>query len=179
MPLPDDLLWTEAGPDRAEAVAEMAKAAFDPHYREAWSAAQMTGLLASGNGWLLIASDDLGVAAFALSRVSGDEAELLLCGTRPDRRRRGLASQMLAIVAEGARRRSAERLFLEVRATNEAAMSLYLANGFRQIGLRPGYYRTMTGVSIDAVTLVLDLTGTSSATTQPNKADGLAHAPER
>lgn len=157
MPPPDSLWWTQAGVEKAADVARMAAEAFDPHFREAWREPQIAGLLASGGGWLLIGEDERGLVAFALCRRAADEAELLLFATRPDRRRQGLGRAMLTRVLETARQRGARRIFLEVRATNGAALALYQACGFRQSGLRPAYYRTMTGVSIDAVTLSLDL----------------------
>ncbi len=179
MPPPDRFRWAEAGADKAAAVAGMAARAFEPHYRETWSEAQIAGLLQSGNGWLLIAEDEAGVAAFALCRHAGDEAELLLCATRPNLRRQGLATRMLAAVREGAVQRGGRRLFLEVRASNGPALSLYEANGFRRVGLRPGYYRTLTGHGIDAVTLALDLTCSSSAGTSATISGSLASFPHR
>jgi len=37
------------------------------------------------------------------------------------------------------------QVLLEVRASNEAASDLYLAEGFAEIGRRPGYYPSSSG----------------------------------
>jgi ribosomal-protein-alanine N-acetyltransferase len=176
MPPPDLLTWSEAGIETAAAIAALAAVAFDPLFREAWRESQIADLLASGQGWLLVGRDGEGLAAFALCRRAADEAELLLFAIRPDRRRQGIGRAMLENVLEAGRERGARRIFLEVRATNEAALSLYRSFGFRQTGLRQGYYRTTTGVSIDAVTLSFDLTCASSAGSNPDIGHNLAHS---
>jgi ribosomal protein S18 acetylase RimI-like enzyme len=47
--------------------------------------------------------------------------------------------------------------FLEVRPTNLSAIRLYLAMGFRQVGVRRGYYQAANGRE-DAAVLRLELT---------------------
>jgi ribosomal protein S18 acetylase RimI-like enzyme len=47
---------------------------------------------------------------------------------------------MLALVGE-ARKRGAREVFLEVRADNPGAQTLYRSLGFEQIGVRPRYYQ--------------------------------------
>jgi [ribosomal protein S18]-alanine N-acetyltransferase len=45
-----------------------------------------------------------------------------------------------------------KKLFLEVRVSNAAARALYAKSGFREIGVRRGYYPAHTGRE-DAVVL--------------------------
>ena len=97
------------------------------------------------------------LVAFALCRQALDEVELLLCAVAPEARGRGFGRQMMQRVQESARARGARRLFLEVRSSNAAALALYGATGFAATGRRPGYYRTLSGNSIDALTLGLIL----------------------
>jgi len=59
----------------------------------------------------------------------------------PAQRGRGLALGLLAHLALLARRQGLTRLRLEVRPENTAALQLYLAQGFRPIGLSLGYYQ--------------------------------------
>ncbi|HET9629857.1 MAG TPA: GNAT family N-acetyltransferase, partial [Novosphingobium sp.] len=66
-------------------------------------------------------------------------------------RRRGVGGRLLERFALAARERGARRLLLEMRRGNTAE-ALYLAHGFRPVGLRPNYYRTLTGARIDAIT---------------------------
>lgn len=69
----------------------------------------------------------------------GVEAELLTISVRPERRRHGLATQIIVTLlglAEGA-----ASCFLEVRAKDAGARSLYRQIGFYDVGRRHRYYR--------------------------------------
>lgn len=68
------------------------------------------------------------------------EAELQAMLVVPAMRRRGLAAALLMAVVEQCRRWSSERLLLEVRAGNVAAIALYRRAGFSEDGRRRGYY---------------------------------------
>lgn len=81
-----------------------------------------------------------GRAAYALApggasvglAVLGDEGTcgLFCMATRPDARRRGLATAVLGALAEWAHEREAEMLYLQVLAENPAAHALYSRAGF-------------------------------------------------
>ena len=55
-------------------------------------------------------------------------------------RRSGVASALLAEVVEVAGRTEADRLLLEVREDNQAALAFYAGSGFTEIDRRPRYY---------------------------------------
>jgi ribosomal-protein-alanine N-acetyltransferase len=55
-----------------------------------------------------------------------------------------------------ARSRGAKRVFLEVRPSNTAAIALYDAEGFNEIGRRPRYYPARNGRE-DALVMALEL----------------------
>ncbi len=79
------------------------------------------------------------------------EWELENIAVLPEFRRHGLGHQLLSALLEHARLQEAERIFLEVRESNLAAVRLYEAAGFEQLGRRRGYYLNPTE---DALTLV-------------------------
>lgn len=85
------------------------------------------------------------LAAFALGRVTLDEAELLTLAVDPGQHRKGLGQRCLAQFEAGARAQGASRAFLEVAASNQAARALYAAGGWTTDGTRPNYYATATG----------------------------------
>jgi ribosomal-protein-alanine N-acetyltransferase len=64
-------------------------------------------------------------------------------------------------MAEGlvraARRAEVKRLFLEVAADNDAAITLYEGLGFKIAGARKAYYQRKGSANVDAVILALDL----------------------
>ncbi len=151
------LAWRTGGLGESGAVARLAEAAFDPQFREAWTESQIAALLAASGAWLDLGEGPAGLMAFAMSRQIFEDVELLLCAVAPDWRGGGEGRRMMDAVIGAARTRGARRLFLEVRASNHAALSLYRSVGFTPQGRRPGYYRTLGGESIDAITLSLTL----------------------
>jgi ribosomal-protein-alanine N-acetyltransferase len=132
-----------------DAVDRVMAEAFDPRFGEAWTRAQMLGMLAMPGVWLTLARVDDVVIGFALSRAILDEAELLLLAVSPQARRRGVGGALLRSVIAEARGRGIAKLHLEVRAGN-AAIGLYTAAGFAKTGERRQYYRGKDGRSHDA-----------------------------
>ena len=58
----------------------------------------------------------------------------------PDYRRQGIGESLMVALGETLAQKGIESLTLEVRASNEAAISLYDRLGYTQIGRRPNYY---------------------------------------
>lgn len=79
----------------------------------------------------------LGYALLATQVFDGELEAILVAD---DARRQGIARRLLAQVISAARERQLERLLLEVRTSNRAAIALYRAAGFEQDGNRKGYY---------------------------------------
>jgi ribosomal-protein-alanine N-acetyltransferase len=88
-------------------------------------------------------------AGFALGRAAAGEAELLTIAVAPEARRRGIGAALLAAFEAEAATRGAAVAYLEVASDNPAARALYDRSGWRQAGLRRGYY----GGGVDAVIL--------------------------
>lgn len=75
---------------------------------------------------------------YMASEVAG-EAELLNISVSPEKQGRGLGEQLLQHLLAALKPNTRE-VFLEVRASNFAAMALYEKTGFHQLGVRPNYY---------------------------------------
>lgn len=140
------------------AVEALSSRAFDPGFREAWTARQLAQIVGAPGGLLLLAWSGSDLVGFALLRVVDDSAELLLCATDPACRRQSIARDLVAVARIEARARGAFSMFLEVRETNLAGRQLYQALGFGVVGVRPGYYTSVTGERIAALTLRIGLT---------------------
>jgi [ribosomal protein S18]-alanine N-acetyltransferase len=78
--------------------------------------------------------------AFLLAWIAADELHLLAVGTRPERRRAGLAEHLVRTLLEYARLQRSRLVILEVRRSNRAALALYRKFGFAVSRLRRGYY---------------------------------------
>ena len=73
------------------------------------------------------------------------EAHLLNLSIAADWQRRGFGRHLLLASIHDARRADAQTLFLEVRPSNAAGISLYEGIGFKRIGVRKGYYPARGG----------------------------------
>jgi ribosomal-protein-alanine N-acetyltransferase len=134
------------------AIEQLSATAFDRGFREAWNARQVAQVLGAPGGFLLVAHGPQ-LVGFALCREAADECELLLCAVATGHRRAGIARALLDEALAEARARGVVRMFLEVRESNLPARRLYEQAGFTPVGLRPGYYRSVTGQSVAAITL--------------------------
>jgi len=70
-----------------------------------------------------------------------EEAHITLLGVHPDYQRRGLGQLLLEALLRKAQLRGLEWATLEVRASNQAALSLYQKFGFQEAGRRRRYYK--------------------------------------
>lgn len=104
--------------------------------------------------WGLVEADTL--LGYAIVAYLVDEAHLLnLCVGRHSRRS-GAGQQLLRHLMAEAGRDGMVRVLLEVRVSNQAATTLYLNEGFSEIGRRAGYYPGVDGPE-DALVLALGL----------------------
>ncbi len=133
-------------------------AAFDPHWREAWTRRQVEDSLILPHIYAIVidphgqeTSEDSTPAGFILVRRTLGEEELLLIAIHPDHRGKGLGRKLMEHFLTTARDNGAENVFLEMRANNPAE-NLYKNCGFEPIGRRKDYYRTADGARIDAIT---------------------------
>jgi [ribosomal protein S18]-alanine N-acetyltransferase len=103
-----------------------------------WSLAMFVLELSKPSGICLAAAGDDGLVGYLVCSRYADVWHVMNVAVRPDRRRRGIASQLL------------ERLFfeagpearytLEVRTSNLGAIAMYERFGFRPAGHRRRYY---------------------------------------
>ena len=111
-------------------------------FSDAWTEAQLVDSLSqSGAIGLVAREDDDIVVGHLIGRTVVDEGEILTLAVAPERRRRGIAAQLLAGAMTIMAGRGVGRVWLEVRASNEAAQALYREHGFTPAGRRRGYYR--------------------------------------
>lgn len=111
-----------------------------------WSETEFAALLSAREIFLTESAD-----GFALGRLLLDECELLTLAVAPDRRRRGSGRRLMVGFETHARDGGAERIFLEVAATNAPAIALYENCGYQCSGRRRDYYRSPTGARADAL----------------------------
>jgi ribosomal-protein-alanine N-acetyltransferase len=152
-----------ATPDDVPALDRLMQVAFDPRYGEAWTGPQLLGTLALAGTRAELAVNAADIAGFSLVRRSPVDAELLLVGVDPDRRRLGIGRELVLRAIAAARADGLADLYLEVRACNTAAVALYRGLGFTVVGVRPRYYKGPGNQAFDADTMRLSLHRTDSA----------------
>jgi len=94
------------------------------------------------------------VAGFVVYWIVHDELHVLNLATAVEERRRGVGRALMVEAGRRARAAGAVLATLEVRRSNEAAIALYRALGYRQVGTRLNYY---ADEGEDAIVMVLDL----------------------
>ncbi len=151
-PLPTIILrpmWQEDLP----AVLEIERQSFG----QPWSRAFFEKELATPFARLTVAVDtDAGsVVGYTCRWRVADEVHLLNAAVHPDRRGLGHGRQLVAAVTAEAAASGARVVFLEVRSGNVVARRLYRTLGFRDLGIRRGYY----GPGQDAIVMELRLGG--------------------
>ena len=110
-------------------------------YPTPWSRAMFASELAKPSSVSLGAIDDVGalVGYLVLSRYV-DAWHVMNVAVAPERRRQGIASALLQRLLELTKDDPLRGYTLEVRVSNAGAIALYERFGFRQKGLRRGYY---------------------------------------
>lgn len=93
---------------------------------------------------------------YAVISLAAGEAHILNLCTAPVAQGQGHGRRLLRHVLRMARGRGAQRVFLEVRPSNEHAIALYHGEGFNEIGRRPRYYPAIGGRE-DAIVMAMEL----------------------
>lgn len=109
-----------------------------------WSRGNFADSLAAGHSvWVCRIGGDL--VGFSVVMLVVDEAHLLNVAVCRRYQGKGYGARLLQHAMQQARLDGASQLFLEVRPSNQRALELYQHFGFRQIGLRRGYYPAAVG----------------------------------
>ncbi|ATF94246.1 ribosomal-protein-alanine N-acetyltransferase [Cedecea neteri] len=96
------------------------------------------------------------LAAFAVTQVILDEATLFNIAVDPAYQRQGLGKALLEHLIQALEKRDVFTLWLEVRASNVAARTLYESLGFNEATVRRNYYPAKEGRE-DAIVMALPL----------------------
>jgi [ribosomal protein S18]-alanine N-acetyltransferase len=88
----------------------------------------------------LVVEDGATVLGFLVARWLGREWEIENVVISAEARRRGMGGQLVDELKIVAREHRADAISLEVRASNQAARSLYERCGFEEVGRRKDYY---------------------------------------
>jgi ribosomal-protein-alanine N-acetyltransferase len=132
------LSFRRAGKEDVDRVLEIEKEGF----LHPWSRVLVERELDHAWSRLLLAEETPGgaVLGYIVFWIVHDEVHVLNVATAVAARRRGVGRALMVAAEEEGLRRGARLSTLEVRRSNAPAIALYLALGYRQIGVRPNYY---------------------------------------
>jgi len=153
-------LFARGEPGLSEATSRDAAAIAALHaasFRRGWSEQEVEGLLTDRHVIAHRAMVGSAMAAFIMSRLVEDEAEILSVAVARPRRGRRLARNLLNLHLRRLAAFGARAVFLEVDEHNKAAIRLYDRAGFHEISRRPNYYPGAGGNAVAALVLRRDL----------------------
>ena len=118
-------------------IAQLEKQCFSDPWSEKSIATELECRLSC---WLVAVEEDT-VIGYVGSQTVIDESDMMNLAVHPDHRRKGVAEALVDALCAALRQKGSKGLTLEVRVSNEPAISLYEKLGFSQAGRRPNYYR--------------------------------------
>ena len=121
-------------------------------YPDPWSQKTFESCLTANTDFFVLEETDgttSSVCGFAiLDRTLGIEVELHNIAVASSHQGKGLSKMLMDAVVESTKNNGADKIMLEVRASNVPAIALYTKYGFEKVGLRPAYYRHPTETAI-------------------------------
>lgn len=110
-------------------------------FSDPWSYGMLQSALADPSVVLLTLYEGEVLAGYMMLMTVLPDGEILNLAVMPEYRRRGFADRLFDACTEYACHVGIEMFFLEVRASNTPAISLYEKQGFVTVGRRKNYYR--------------------------------------
>ena len=159
---PTQTLEAQLEPMTASWLSEVARVEHSA-YKHPWTLGNFSDSLNSGYMAQLLTAGTVPSASligYFVAMKGVDETHLLNLTVAPAYQRQGWARVMLDALAVWSRGQNAQWLWLEVRASNAHAKAVYQHCGFREVGLRKGYYPaggTLLNPREDAIVMSLKL----------------------
>lgn len=123
-------------PEDADSVAQIEKDSFT----QPWSRQGFLDAMRLPENIMLVAQEDGEILGYQCTYVSFDEGELTNIAVKKSARGKGVGAHLIRCLQEKAKESGVERIVLEARVTNEAAISLYQKMGFVNLGIRKNLY---------------------------------------
>ena len=118
-------------------IAELEKLCF----QDPWSEKSIASELGNKLSLWLVALDDQQVVGYVGSQTVLGETDMMNIAVHPNYRRQGIANQLILALIQELTEHGSHSLMLEVRVSNESAISVYHNLGFTEVGVRKNYYR--------------------------------------
>ena len=118
-------------------IAELEKLCFhDP-----WSQNSIASEVNNKLSFWLVAVEDSKVVGYVGSQTVLGETDMMNIAVHPEFRKKGIATALITQLISTLAQQGSHSLMLEVRASNDPAISVYKSLDFVEVGRRRNYYR--------------------------------------
>lgn len=124
-----------------DAVLEAIAALESDIFEDAWSKREIASTTSQANAICGVIKEGDSVLGYFLSYYVLDECELARIAVDKNIRKSGVGQQLFAYMKELCKEKQVERILLDVRESNDAAIRFYEKQGFQVDGRRKGYYQ--------------------------------------
>ena len=118
-------------------IAELERLCFN----DPWSENSIASELGNKLSLWLVAEHEGQVLGYVGSQTVLGETDMMNIATHPDFRKQGIGTALIRTLIDTLSAQGSHSLMLEVRASNDSAISVYEKMGFIQVGVRKNYYR--------------------------------------
>lgn len=118
-------------------IAELEKLCFNDPWSQNSIASEMNNKLSL---WLVAVENEQVVGYVGSQTVLG-ETDMMNIAVHPEYRKKGIATALITQLISTLAQQGSHSLMLEVRASNDPAISVYKSLGFVEVGRRRNYYR--------------------------------------
>ena len=118
-------------------IAELEKRCFNDPWSENSIASELNNRLSC---WLVALEGDVVIGYVGSQTVLG-ETDMMNIAVHPDYRKNGIGTGLIVSLIGALELRGSHNLMLEVRVSNNPAISVYKKLGFVEVGRRKNYYR--------------------------------------
>ncbi len=130
------MLIRKMTPEDVPVAVEIEKACFS----QPWSEKSFLDSISREDTIFLVCEQGASVKGYIGMYLSFEEANITNVAVSPEYRKQGFGEQLVLGAKNFATERNIEKIFLEVRVSNEPAISLYKKMGFENLGVRKKFY---------------------------------------
>lgn len=109
-------------------------------FKNQWSKQSIEEELNNELAYFFTACEDNKVIGYIGTHIILDECYITNIAVTAQSRKKGVGTGLLQCAEQNAKKKGASFITLEVRVSNEAAISLYKANGYEIEGMRKNFY---------------------------------------
>ena len=140
----------------APGLAAMSRDLIEYGLRWRWRPNRLLAAINDPDSSVIVADDGDGPVGFAVMSFRTSSAHLSLLAVLPERRKRGIGVMMLEWLIQSCRVAGIGRIHLEVRSSNDNAITFYKRYHFESVGLRRGYYDHREDATLMTLKLLTD-----------------------